>query len=428
MSSNLFRKEVLGAQRDEWLGSIRLQAPHLGWTFFGIGIFAVVALLSLLIGGHYTRREKVAGTLVPSMGLLNLTPLTPGTITRVLVHEGDTVQAGQALLEVSGTQDSASLGNTQAAVEAQLQKKRSLLLADLDGLEHLTQLQQQDLHERLSMLQQQMDQAEQQLALQQQRADSATALYEQWAKAAVSGAVSKAQVLQQHDSALQDLAQAKELKGQVLQLKQQSEQVQEQLDQLPTTATNKRNDTERQLSDVMQSIAENAAQTAVIVRAPASGMVANLLVHTGQAVAAQQPMMTLLPTGSTLLAELWVPTRAIGFIHQGEPVVLRYRAYPYQKFGQHFGRVVEVSRSAVLPSEVSRLIGEDAKEPRYRVEVQLDNQQILAYGKKEALKPGMALDADVLLDRRRLIEWVLEPLYGYAHEMHDHAPEQEEVN
>ncbi len=51
-------------------------------------------------------------------------------------------------------------------------------------------------------------------------------------------------------------------------------------------------------------------------------------------------------------------------------------------------------------------------EPFYRITVKLARQAITAYGKPEALKPGMLLEADVLGEKRRLIEWVFEPLYS----------------
>lgn len=233
--------------------------------------------------------------------------------------------------------------------------------------------------------------------------------------------VSKLQVLQQHDTVLQDLAQVKALKEHRFELQQQEDVLQGQLAQLPATSVSKQNDTDRQLADVAQSISQNAAQRAIVLQAPADGTVADVLVHPGQAVTAQQSILTLLPKSSELLAELWVPPQAIGFIHNGESVMIRYQAYPYQKFGQHLGHVSEVSRSALSPTEINRISGQDFKESRYRVTVALDSQQVLTYGKAESLKPGMTLDADVLLDRRRLIEWVFEPLSGFTVLIQSHA-------
>ena len=87
-------------------------------------------------------------------------------------------------------------------------------------------------------------------------------------------------------------------------------------------------------------------------------------------------------------------------------MLLRYQAFPYQKFGHHAGRVVRVSRSAIVPADGQ------AQEPYYRVLVELDRQTVTAYGKSEPLRPGMALEADILGERRKLYEWVLEPLYS----------------
>ncbi len=414
MTEGLFREEVLVARQSEWLGSIRLQAPRVGWYFFGFGLAAVAAVLVLLVDGHYTRHERVDGTLVPSSGLLTLTPVASGIVSHVLVHEGDRVHVGQPLVEISGEQDSVSLGDTQAAIATQLQFKRDRLQADIVSQQYLAQQQHHDLQTRLALMRGQIAQLDEQVSIQEQRANSSMSLYNEWSKYASSGVVSKLQILQQHDTALDGLALVKQLKGQALQLQQQAAELQGQLSQLPATTANKSNDTERQIADVAQALSQNAAQRAVVLRAPADGTVANILVHPGQTVTAQQSTMTVLPANSELLAELWVPTQAIGFIHAGAPVVMRYQAYPYQKFGQHLGRVLAVSRSAVSATEVGHLLGQDIEDPRYRVQVALDSQSVVAYGQVEGLKPGMTLDADVLLDRRRLIEWVFEPLTGFT--------------
>lgn len=113
-----------------------------------------------------------------------------------------------------------------------------------------------------------------------------------------------------------------------------------------------------------------------------------------------------------LQARLLVPSRAAGFIDPGSCVVLRYQAYPYQKFGQQYGRVSSISNSALSSDEVVAMTGQRPQEPLYRVQVTLDRQRIIAYGKPKALRPGMALSADILMDRRTLIDWAFAPLYG----------------
>jgi membrane fusion protein len=135
-----------------------------------------------------------------------------------------------------------------------------------------------------------------------------------------------------------------------------------------------------------------------------AGIVAHQMIEPGQAVQGGQALLSILPQGSHLQAMLLVPSRAIGFIAPGDRVQLRYQAFPYQKFGHHVGRVLQVSRSAIEPK--------DGGEPRYLVLVELEQQAITAYGKLEPLRPGMLVDADILGEKRKLYEWVLEPLYS----------------
>ena len=55
-----------------------------------------------------------------------------------------------------------------------------------------------------------------------------------------------------------------------------------------------------------------------------------------------------------------------------------------------------------------------SREPLYRIKARLDSQAVAAYGRFEPLQPGMQVEADILLDRRRLIEWIFEPILGLA--------------
>ncbi|CAG2096768.1 HlyD family efflux transporter periplasmic adaptor subunit [Xanthomonas euroxanthea] len=361
--------------------------------------------------GSFTRHEAVNGALVPDRGLLTLTPLSAGMVSKAFVVEGATVRAGDPVLEISGEQDSTSLGDTQASVISQLEIKRSRLNADMQAQDQLYAAQQRDLRRRIALLQAQVDNTAEQIRLQRQRADSALRLYEQWVSAAEKGILTKVQLLQQQDIAIQNQSQLKELQKHALDLRVEHSQLQSQLEQNPATLEAKRNEIARQIADVAQSLSESEARRSIVLRAPADGIIGNMFVHAGQPVSAQQPLVTLLPKNITLRAELWVPSKAVGFVTRGDRVLLRYQAFPYQKFGRHAGRVVEVSRSAVTSKELSSLLGQQIEEARYRVIVELETQHIVANGRNELLRPGMVLDADILLEKRKLIEWMFEPVY-----------------
>jgi membrane fusion protein len=413
--TSLFRQEVIDAKRGSFLGAIRLTPPRLGWVFLSLAFLTLLTLVSILVFGRYTRYEKVSGSLVPSKGLLTIRPLTPGVVTRVMVSEGQSVRSGEVLAILSDDQASASLGDAEVASIEQLKLKRSKLQLDLEEQKQLADAQQKDLQSRIDILRTQLNLMSGRVELQRKRADSAMALYEQWNVLSQSGVVSKLQVLQQHDAAFSDLALVKELLGETLSLRQQLVQLQSQSDQLPANTLTKRNETERQIADVDQSLSLSEVKHAQVLRANADGIIENVMIHAGQSVDPDQPLITIFPRDAVLLAELWVPTRAAGYITPGDRVVLRYQAYPYQEFGQQYGLVSEVSRSAVSASDLSRMLGRSVDEPAYRVRVALNAQNVLAYGRQKSLAPGMTMEADVVFDNRRLIQWFIEPLYGFTH-------------
>lgn len=419
MSQGLFRQEVIDAKRGDWLGSIIVAAPLSRWLLTTMAMFFAIALLLFLFLGHYTRRETVSGQLVPEAGLLNVAAPSAGTITWLQVCDGQGVKAGDVLLRLSVEQDSAALGDTHALVGKQLEIQRSRLQSDLLNQRQLARQQAGALRTRIALLRAQVSQITGQLAIQQRQTSSDEEMLEKVKPLAAKGFVSAVQIQQQEATVLEAKTQYRTLLRQQLDVRGQLADTQQQLAQLPLDDAGRRNATERELAALRQSVAQNEMQSAVVLRAPRDGMVSTVLLKEGQMVVAGQPLLSILPAGSTLQAQLLVPSRAIGFIEPGSRVVMRYRAYAYQKFGQQYGRVTDISRSALSVPDISALLGQQPQqgEPLYRVQVTLDRQYVLAYGKRETVKPGMTLDADILMDRRRLIEWVFEPLYGMAHHL-----------
>ena len=115
-----------------------------------------------------------------------------------------------------------------------------------------------------------------------------------------------------------------------------------------------------------------------------------------------------MPEGAKLSAELYAPTRAIGFVEPGKETRLLYDAFPYQRFGSSLGTVASISRIAIDPRETD--IPLPLEESVYRVQVDLQNQHVAAYGKRTSLQPGMTLQANIVLERQSFLAWLLQPL------------------
>lgn len=412
MSESLFRQEALEASKTTAIGSVALYCPPWRWLVISLVGVMTLAIAAFFIFGSYTKRETATGQLMPAKGVMNIAAVAAGTVTDIAVAEGQPVEKNAPVATISSEVFTA-LGHTREKVAQQLSIQRDRLKIDMENQEKLFAEAMSGLQERERLLSAQLTQ----LATQQrQRARQAKLARRQQKKIDLmrqQGYASNSQLEQQEAAVIDAETRLQDIARQQLDIQQQLAQARQQLRELPMNQRNKQNEIDRQLAEIDQAMAENESRRAVVLRAPAAGTVGSVMAKTGQMVSAGQTLFSLLPQDSQLQARIMVSSRAIGFIQPGQKVVLRYQAFPFQKFGQQYGKVIEVSRVALSPQEVAVMTGvNNVQEQHYRVVVALDSQEINVYGRKEKLRPGSALEADFLIDNRRLYEWVLEPLYA----------------
>ena len=115
-----------------------------------------------------------------------------------------------------------------------------------------------------------------------------------------------------------------------------------------------------------------------------------------------------MPLKSPLQAVLFVPTRAVGFVRADQKVRLLYDAFPFQRFGAYSGHIVSITKTILSDAGVAAPL--ELKEPAYKVIAALDRPDVDANGQKVPLQAGMLLQADILLEKRELIRWLLGPI------------------
>lgn len=413
MSQDLFRKEVLEARRTGWLGSISLTQPLRLWVLTAFASTAALAIVLFLVFGTYTRRSRVVGQLVPVQGMATVLAPATGIVSRVEIPEGGHARAGETIAVVTMPRATVADGDTLAALEARLQRRtkglhttRSAQQEQLDAQASGLSGQRADARRELKQIQTEIATRQAQIRIARETLDRLRGLEE-------ARYVSLLQIKQQETTVLALTGEMQALQRQLITARRLITQLDQAIRELPGQRLGSEATFQRDLALLEQEGLETQARSELAVTAPVAGVVAAQLFKPGQAVQANQPLMNVLPGDGRLEAELWVPSRAIGFIEPGDVVLLRYQAYPYQKFGHQTGKVARISRSALSSGELWALNGNTQQgEPFYRVTVALARQAITAYGKPEPLKPGMLLEADILGEKRRLIEWVFEPLYS----------------
>jgi membrane fusion protein len=424
--STLFRPEVLAAKRGEWLGSVILVRPV---SFALVTAFAVLcagAILAFLFFGVYTKRTQVAGLLVPDRGLIKVMAQQPGVVVESRVKEGQSVKEGDVLYVLSSERltdntalsgDGSRIGVGTNAVILKTVRARQESLKDEHTVQaRLTAQQHEQIARRILDLRAEVAQIDKEITTQAERVASARSLYQRYRILAGRHFLSELALQQKQDELLDQQGRHQALQRNRLALFRELTSAQSELAQLPGQSELKQAQIARMNSELEQTGVAAEAQRRILVTAPQDGTVTAILAEPGQTVD-NHPLLTLLPANSRLEAQLYVPSRAAGFIEPGQKVLIRYAAYPYQKFGQYEGTVVDVSRTALSPQEIPAQLASSATPPGggeglYRIEVTLAAQTATAYGKPQPLAAGMALEADVLQDTRSLIEWVLEPLYS----------------
>lgn len=408
----LFRPEVLEAKRTSWLGEISLAQPIRLWALTLFAALAALAVALFLVFGTYTRRSSVTGQLVPTKGLATVLAPATGVVSQLDVSEGERVTAGQTLAVVIVPRTTLASGNTADALEVRFQQRQGSLQSALAAQRQLLSAQAGGLAAQLVNARRELKQVEAEIATRDEQIRIAKETLDRLRQLQDGKYVSLLQIKQQESAALEQVSAMQALQRQAIGTRKTIAQLQQAMRELPGHRLVGEANFQRDLATLEQEQVEMQARGSLAITAPVAGQVATQTAKAGQAVQAGQPLLSLLPGDGKLEAELLVPSRAIGFIEPGDTVLLRYQAYPYQKFGHQTGRVARISRSALSASELGALRGAQSEEPLYRVTVALARQSVVAYGQLEALKPGMLLDADILGERRRLIEWIFEPLYS----------------
>lgn len=401
---------MLSARRVTVVGNVVLARPLQMRIAAMVSVLLTVALICFLCFGEYVRKVRVTGQIMPSAGVLKIIAPQFGQIVAVHVAEGDSVKKGQLLYEVSSERTSDGAG-LDARIEAALSARDSLSRQELALQTAQLEKQKQSYSSRVRLAEAELARIELEIDTQRARVERATQLLKRYETLKAQGFISDMQFNEVVNAHQEQVARQHSLergklssRGELEQLQFEAVQTASQIQLSGTQASQTR-------ARLEQEDAEHRGRTRVQVLAPAAGAVAAAEVEIGQSVATGANLASLLPAGSKLEAHLYAASSALGFVKKGQSVLLRVHAFPYQKFGQLSGTVTRVEQS---PMSGSAPGSTEKGEPIYRIVVQLERQTMAAYGEELPFISGMTLEADILQDRRRLIEWVMDPISSLA--------------
>jgi membrane fusion protein len=405
----LFRHEAIEFQQHsrQWGRVVSLQPRSTRLTVWFITA-AVAAVIAFLFVAQYARKETVSGYLVPGSGTARVFATQPGIVSAIYVEQGERVEEGQPLLTVTTSQIAAGGEDVNATILDSLAQQKDALTRRMAAEEDRTASERERLTAVIAGIETAMMHLKAQIALQRERIQISEKLVSHGAQLGPMGLIPEVEQRRREAGLLEQEQSFYALSQQLADQQNKLTEARYSLQQLPTVIAEKILSLRNELTAADQRIAEVNGRRAYIIRAPLTGRISTLQASVGQAADPQRLQLQIVPAESPLQVELFVPTRAIGFVEVGQDVRILYDAFPYQHFGTYRGRIIKISQTILTSSDIAMPV--TLKEPAYRATVALERQDVDAYGKKVALQPDMLLRADIILERRTLVDWILNPL------------------
>lgn len=407
-TEDLFRKQAIKSLSKKMPGRPICLMPRPWLWLNGLLVVFFLSTALFISSAEYSRKESVRGWLISRSGIVRIANNTAAVVRDVTKMPGDHVNVGEPLVYLS-TDSTLSDGNDKnekvliqlrnETLEVDTQLELSRQQQDLDSAGLTRQLQAFDKGVRALLAR--LDEQKSRVELSREKLRRIEGVVD-------SGAVTEWDVLRQQEEvgALeQDLARlAQEVASQQL----ERQQLEGRVNILPVQASIKRSTLRARRMQLLQQVAEQESRRMSVLTAPIAGVVASIEVHTGDSIAPRQLLMTVLPENMNLAAEIYVPSRAAGFVQPGQAVRISYDAFPRQKFGTFDGQIERVSSFVVLPGEVAQPF--PIPEAMYKVQVEIHDTAVSTNVGNAGLRPGMLLAAEIVLEKRNFLDWLLEPL------------------
>jgi membrane fusion protein len=405
---NLFRQQAIKSLSEKKSGLPICLMPR-PWLWLNSLVGLLVISTSLFaINAEFSRKESVRGWLVSRQGVVQVTNRAAAVVSEVVRQAGDHVKKGEALIFLSADSILSDGRSEHEEVLAQLRQEMAEVSRQLELSEKQQQLEEASLAQQMLEFDREVAALAARLGGQKQRIDMTREKLQRLESAAADGATTHWDVIKQKED-LGVLEQgSNRLKQDIANQQREGEWIRGQQESRPVEAEIRRSKLRTRRLQLAQQITEHESRRLSVLESPVNGTVASVEVHSGYSISAQRILMTILPDDSELLAEVFVPSRAAGFIRPGQSVRIAYDAFPQQKFGTFEGRISHVSQFVLLPSEIPQTFV--VREATYKVQIAVEGSPIKTSIGTAGLRPGMLLAADIILEKRNLFDWLLEPL------------------
>jgi membrane fusion protein len=396
----LFRRSAAQSASHRLFGSVTVIVPPSGFVALAVSLLAMLLLGFVAWYVEVPQRTRAVGVLMPPGGLLDVVATVPGRIATISVSEGQTIKAGDLLLNITTGQEQLAKLQLQALhTEIALLGEARARKVAIDSNRLLALNERQDsISKPLAVAKTEYELQHGQVELFERRLTRRRGLVSK-------GSLSVDVLDQERTLLLQARARSAAITRSMLDYEQQVAAILRAHDEAGNEAGRQKILHELEQQRLRRQVVEHEHLISQDIRASASGVVARVNVRPGAAVIAGETLVKIYQPHQGLEAWLYLSSARAGFLQPGQVVQLRLDAYPYQLFGTSTAVVTSVSSVAILPGEISVPLALTG--PVFEVRARLNDTHIKAFNANWPLAPGTSFQADLVQRRYRLYEWLL---------------------
>ena len=416
MLKKLYRKEAVEYKKSHWRGKALLLNGLPAWLILLLSTLFLMALISALIFGKFTQRIDVKGEVITLPHSINVFSPQQGFIIKQYVKIGDIVKKDQALYEIDVSRNTSS-GNVSAAQIASINDK---IENSNDIIKKLIDNKSQTinaLNEQLKTSTDSLKETNRMLQNTQAGLKKMHANLASYDKYLSDGLITKDQYNYQHSLYFQQQSAYQSLVSQKMQLESQITQLNSDRVTKAADFDNQISSQYNQANDYKNQLVESNANGNLIIKATSDGRVESLSATQGQTVENGSSLAQIKPTGNVeYYLILWLPNNAIPYLKVGDPINIRYDAFPSDKFGQFPGTILSISSMPASRQEMSEYtnVSDGTAQQElalYKAIVKIKDKEFKHNGKTLRLSNGLKAQAVVFLEERPLYMWMFTPVY-----------------
>ncbi|MFS2317846.1 HlyD family efflux transporter periplasmic adaptor subunit [Maricaulis sp. D1M11] len=408
--NQIFRPEAVRHATRRLGGDVVIAIPLSNRLLSALALSILLTGALFLSFATYARKETVGGWLTPESGVIRASAFRGGIVEAIYVEEGDVIDAGAPIAQIRLSSDIQD-GDAGRALLAALSQQAVAAASAADAEIGRLRGEEQRLRAEIDGIERELETLREQVALQRDRVEIARQQVEQAESIAARGFLSNRELLARREALLAARQDVSRLEAALVRLERQKSDAQSAREAIPLAISSAEANAIAARGAMNERVTTTRSDSAYLVSAPAPVRVAAIPVQRGRSLAARDTVAVLVPADEELIAELFVPSNAAGFVREGQVVQLRYDAFPHERFGVGTGHIETVS-STVLTLEELSIPGLRFDAPVVRARARIDRSIIEAYGQEIPLQPGLLFSAEIVIDERSLIEWLFDPLFA----------------